>query len=40
MKASIESTSAAAAGVEMPADYRVSITNAPGKDAYPIAGFT
>jgi len=40
VKASIESTTAAAAGVEMPADYRVSITNAPGKDAYPIAGFT
>ena len=40
VKASIESTTAAAAGVDMPADYRVSITNAPGKDAYPIAGFT
>ena len=24
----------------MPADYRVSITNAPGKMAYPIASFT
>jgi phosphate transport system substrate-binding protein len=24
----------------MPADFRVSITNAPGKDAYPIASFT
>ena len=33
----IETTSAAAAGVEMPADFRVSITNAKGKDAYPIA---
>jgi phosphate transport system substrate-binding protein len=40
VKASIESTTAAAAGVEMPADYRVSITNAAGKDSYPIAGFT
>ncbi len=40
VKASIESTTAAAAGVDIPADYRVSITNAPGKDAYPIAGFT
>jgi phosphate transport system substrate-binding protein len=40
VKPSIESTTAAAAGVEMPADYRVSITNASGKDAYPIAGFT
>jgi len=37
---SIESTSAAAAGVDMPADYRVSITNAKGHDAYPIASFT
>jgi len=40
VKASIESTTAAASGVEMPADYRVSITNASGKDSYPIAGFT
>ena len=24
----------------MPADYRISLTNQPGKDAYPIAGFT
>jgi phosphate transport system substrate-binding protein len=24
----------------MPADYRVSITNAPGKEAYPISSFT
>jgi phosphate transport system substrate-binding protein len=24
----------------MPADYRVSITNAPGPDAYPISSFT
>jgi phosphate transport system substrate-binding protein len=37
---SVESTSAAAAGVTMPDDFRVSITNAPGKDAYPIASFT
>ncbi|HVP61935.1 MAG TPA: phosphate ABC transporter substrate-binding protein PstS [Myxococcaceae bacterium] len=40
VRPSIESTSAAAAGVEMPADYRVSITNASGKDAWPISGFT
>jgi phosphate transport system substrate-binding protein len=40
VKASIESVSAAAASAEIPADYRVSITNAPGKDAYPISGFT
>jgi phosphate transport system substrate-binding protein len=25
---------------QMPADFRVSITNAPGKDAYPISSFT
>jgi phosphate transport system substrate-binding protein len=40
IKASLESTTAAAAGVKMPADYRVSITNSPAKDAYPIASFT
>ena len=41
VKASIESTTAAAASVKnMPADFRVSITNPPGKDAYPIASFT
>ena len=36
----ITSTSAAAAGVEIPEDFRVSITNASGKTAYPIASFT
>lgn len=41
MKASIDSVTAAAASAkQMPADYRVSITNAPGKDAYPISSFT
>lgn len=42
VKASLESTSAAAAEAakSMPADFRVSITNAPGKGAYPIASFT
>jgi phosphate transport system substrate-binding protein len=40
IKASLESTTAAAAGVKMPADFRVSITNPPGKTAYPIASFT
>ena len=40
VKASLESTTAAAAGVKMPADFRVSITNPPGKTAYPIASFT
>ena len=40
VKASLESTTAAAAGVKMPPDFRVSITNPSGKDAYPIASFT
>jgi len=41
VKASLDSTTAAASSVKtMPADFRVSITNAPGKDAYPIASFT
>jgi phosphate transport system substrate-binding protein len=40
-KATIDSVTAAAASMkQMPADYRVSITNAPGKDAYPISSFT
>jgi len=40
IKASLESTTAAAAGVKMPADFRVSITNSPSKTAYPISSFT
>jgi phosphate transport system substrate-binding protein len=42
VKADLESVSEAAAGAakNMPADFRVSITNAPGKKAYPIASFT
>jgi phosphate transport system substrate-binding protein len=40
VKPSVEATSAAAAGVELPADFRVSITNSKGKDAYPISSFT
>jgi phosphate transport system substrate-binding protein len=40
VKPSLEGTSAAAAGVAMPADYRVSITDAAGKESYPIAAFT
>jgi phosphate transport system substrate-binding protein len=41
LKASIDGVTAAAASVKtMPADFRVSITNAPGKDAYPISSFT
>ena len=41
VKGSIEGVTAAAASVKnMPADFRVSITNAPGDDAYPISSFT
>jgi phosphate transport system substrate-binding protein len=41
IKGSLDSTTAAAASVKnMPADFRVSITDPPGKDAYPIASFT
>lgn len=40
--ASLQSTTAAAAAAatSMPADFRVSIVNPAGKDAYPIASFT
>src|SRR5215470_16895637 len=41
LKGSLASVTAAAASVkDMPDDFRVSITNAPGKDAYPISSFT
>src|SRR5271166_3857372 len=42
VKADFASVGAAAAGAaqNMPHDFRVSITNAPGKDAYPISTFT
>ena len=42
VKASLDSTTAAAASVKLPgeSDFRVSITNAAGKDAYPISTFT
>jgi phosphate transport system substrate-binding protein len=42
IKADLATTTAAAAGAakNMPEDFRVSITNSPGKDAYPIASFT
>ena len=42
VKASVQSVTAAAAEAagKMPADFRVSITNAPGKGASPIASFT
>jgi phosphate transport system substrate-binding protein len=41
VKASLDSVTAAAASApKMPADFRVSITNVPGKDAYPVSSFT
>jgi phosphate transport system substrate-binding protein len=42
VKADANTVSEAAAGAskDMPADFRVSITNAPGKNAYPISSFT
>lgn len=40
MNASLASVSAAAATAQIPDDYRVSITNAPGKGVYPISTFT
>ena len=42
VKADLNSVTAAAAGAvaSMPADFRVSITNAPGPDAYPVSSFT
>jgi phosphate transport system substrate-binding protein len=42
VKASLTAVSAAAAGAakEIPDDFRVSITNAPGKASYPITSFT
>ena len=41
-KASVESVTAAAAAAakQMPPDFRVSITNAPGNGVYPISSFT
>jgi len=41
VKASLDGvTEAAASAPKMPADFRASITNAPGKTAYPISSFT
>ena len=40
VKPSLESVSAAAAQVQMPDDYRVSITDSDGKDSWPISAFT
>ncbi|MGE5358312.1 MAG: phosphate ABC transporter substrate-binding protein PstS [Bacteroidales bacterium] len=42
VRASVETVTAAAesAASQMPADFRVSITNAPGQNVYPISSFT
>jgi phosphate transport system substrate-binding protein len=40
VKATLESVTAALATAEIPDDFRFSMTNAPGKDAYPICGAT
>jgi len=42
VKATTEGVTAAAAAASkiMPSDYRISITNAPGPDSYPISSFT
>jgi len=40
VKASIDSVTAAAATAKIPPDFRVSITNAPGPNAYPVSSFT
>jgi phosphate transport system substrate-binding protein len=40
IRADLASVTAAAASAPMPDDFRVSIVNPPGKDAYPISSFT
>jgi phosphate transport system substrate-binding protein len=42
VRASVDAVTKAAAGASanMPSDFRVSITNAPGKSVYPISSFT
>jgi len=40
VKPTIESVTAALGTADIPDDFRFSMTNAPGKDAYPIAGAT
>ena len=40
VKATLETITAALATAQIPDDFRFSITNAPGKDAYPICGAT
>ena len=40
VKPTLESVTAALAAAEIPDDFRFSMTNSPGRDAYPIAGAT
>jgi len=40
LKPTLESVTAAMATANIPEDFRFSMTNAPGKDSYPIAGAT
>jgi phosphate transport system substrate-binding protein len=40
IKPTLESITAAMSTAQIPDDFRFSITNAPGKDAYPVAGAT
>ncbi|MFL5368362.1 MAG: phosphate ABC transporter substrate-binding protein PstS [Myxococcales bacterium] len=40
VKPTLEAVSAAAAKAQIPDDYRISITDQPGKDAWPISTFT
>ena len=40
VEASVDGVTAAAKGVEIPADFRVSITHAAGDTAFPISSFT
>ncbi len=40
IQANVESIAASADGVKIPADYRVSVTNSPNENAYPISTFT
>jgi phosphate transport system substrate-binding protein len=40
VKPTLESVTAAMATAQIPEDFRFSMTNAPGKDSYPIAGAT
>lgn len=40
VKPTVKTVAAAALGVKMPDDFRISLTNAPGKESYPISSFT